>query len=96
MDEDKILYEKLIDENFEKNFQVKLVVSSFRGTTYLSVRKYFLSFDEGFVPSREGISIPFEMPSSFALLTGLMDICSQAEGIEALKEQLDKLPKLEV
>ena len=76
---DAILYEKLISENNEKNFQVKLVLSEFRGVTYLSIRKYFLSFDEGFVPSKEGISIPYEMASSYALLDALVDLCSSNE-----------------
>lgn len=86
---DSVMYEKLIDENFEKNFQVKLVVSEFRDKTYLSLRKYFLSFDEGFVPSKEGISMEFEIASSFALLDAMLDLCSQAEGIEAVKAHIE-------
>ena len=85
MDEDKVLYEKLISENQEKFFQVKLVLSSFRGTAYLSVRKYFLSFEGEYVASKEGISIPFEMASSFNLLDGMVDLCSQAENVEAVQ-----------
>ncbi len=87
--DDEILYEKLIAENFEKNYQVKLVVNNFRDKTYLSIRKYFLSFDEGYVPSKEGISIEFEISSSFALLDALVDLCSQSEGIEAVKLHLE-------
>jgi hypothetical protein len=87
---DSILYEKLIDQNDAKNYQVKLVVSEFRGTIYLSLRKYFLSFDEGYVPSKEGISMEFELASSFALLEGLMEICSDNEGAEALAIQIEK------
>lgn len=86
---DSILYEKLIDQNNDKNYQVKLVVSDFRDKTYLSLRKYFLSFDEGFIPSKEGISMEFEITSSFALLDAMIDICSQAEGIEAVKLHLE-------
>ncbi len=85
---DEILYEKLISENLEKNYQVKLVVSTFKDITYFSIRKYFLSFDEGFVPSKEGISIPFEIASSYAILDCMVDLCSQSEGIEAVKSHL--------
>lgn len=88
--DDKILYEKLIDQNDVKNYQVKLVVSSFKGTIYLSIRKYFLSFDEGYVPSKEGISMEFEVASSFALLEGMLEICSDAEGVEAVKLQIER------
>lgn len=90
MDEDKVLYEKLISENFEKNYQVRLVVSSFRGVNYLSLRKYFLSFDEGFIPSKEGISMVFEIDSSFKLLDGMVDICSDAESIKAVANHMNK------
>jgi hypothetical protein len=100
MDEDKVLYEKLISENLEKNYQIKLVVSSFKGNTYLSLRKYFLSFDSGFVASKEGISMPFEMASSFNLLDGMIDLCSQSESAESVKHfietNLESEPKSDV
>jgi len=86
---DNILYEKLIDQNDVQNYQVKVVISEFRGTTYLGIRKYFLSFDEGYVPSKEGISIPLEINSSYALLEALLDICSEMEGVEAIKDKLE-------
>ena len=53
-----ILYERLIEENMEKGFQVKLVVNEFRDVIYVQLRKYFLSYEGDWVPSREGISIP--------------------------------------
>ena len=37
-----ILYERLIEENIEKGFQVKLVVNDFKEVTYIHLRKYFL------------------------------------------------------
>jgi hypothetical protein len=91
MSDSTILYERLITENKVegKEYEVWLTVSEFRGVTYLGIRKYFLSFDDGFVPSKEGISIPFEINSSYALLEGLIDICSEAESVEALKDKLE-------
>lgn len=91
---DNILYEKLIDQNDVQNYQVKVVISEFRGTTYLGIRKYFLSFDDGYVPSKEGISIPLEITSSFSLLEALLDICSEMEGIEAVKNKLESLKEM--
>ena len=38
-----VLYERLIEENMEKGFQVKLVVNEFRDVIYIHLRKYFLS-----------------------------------------------------
>ena len=87
---DTLMYEKLIFENAEKGVQVNLTISEFNGVTYLSLRKYFLSFDEGYVPSKEGITMPFEMTTSFSLLAGLIDICSQAESDRAVADQIEK------
>lgn len=91
MSESNIIYEKLISENKVegKEYEVRLTLSEFKGVTYLGIRKYFLSFDDGFVPSKEGISIPFEINSSFNLLDALVDICSDTESMMALKNKLE-------
>lgn len=86
-----ILYEKLISENMEKGFQVRLVINDFRDTTYFQLRKYFLSYEGEWVPSREGVSIPASIENIYAVLDGLFEICSQAEGEEIIKHYANKL-----
>ena len=88
-----ILYERLIEENLEKGFQVKLVVNDFKDVTYIQLRKYFLSYEGDWVPSREGVSIPASLENIYALLDGLFDICSQAEGYEIIENYANKLLK---
>jgi hypothetical protein len=85
-----IQYEKLIEENMDKGFQVRLVVNDFRETTYIQLRKYFLSYEGEFVASREGVSIPASTQNIYALLDGLFEICSVAEGEEIIKKYYDK------
>jgi hypothetical protein len=80
-----ILYEKLIEENMDKGFQVKLVVKDFRETTYIQLRKYFLSYEGDWVASREGVSIPASLENIYSLLDGLLDICAKAEGEEIVR-----------
>jgi hypothetical protein len=80
-----ILYEKLIEENMDKGFQVKLVVNDFRETTYIQLRKYFLSYEGDWVASREGVSIPASLENIYLLLDGLLDICAKAEGEEIVR-----------
>jgi len=80
-----ILYERLIEENIEKGFQVKLVVNDFREVTYIQLRKYFLTYEGDWQPSREGISIPASIENIHSLLYGLLDICAKAEGEEVIK-----------
>jgi hypothetical protein len=80
-----ILYERLIEENLEKGFQVKLVVNDFREVTYIQLRKYFLTYEGDWQPSKEGISIPASIENIHSLLYGLLDICAKAEGEEVIK-----------
>jgi hypothetical protein len=84
MDEN-IHYNKLIEENMEKGFQVRLVVNEFRDIEYIQLRKYFLTYEGDWQASREGISIPASMENIYALLDGLLDICAKAEGEDIIR-----------
>ena len=88
-----ILYERLIEENIEKGFQVKLVVNDFRDVTYIQLRKYFLTYEGDWQASREGISIPASIENIHSLLYGLLDICAKAEGEEVIKFFYDEIVK---
>ena len=90
MDEN-IQYNKIIYEDMQKGFQVRLVVNDFRDVTYIQLRKYFLTYEGTFQASREGVSIPASMENIYALLDGLFDICSKAEGEEIIKHYADKV-----
>lgn len=94
-DESEVLYEKLIYENEAKGYQLRLVVNEFRGVQYLHLRKYFLSFEDGFIPSKEGASMAASIQNVYALLDGLIEIVSYEEGIGAIanhfKEKIEQL-----
>ncbi len=92
--ESEILYEKLIHEK-EDDYQLKLVVNEFRDKYYIHIRKYFLSFDDGFVPSREGVSMEYSFENVTALLDGLIEVCSKAEAIDIMTRYFgDKISDL--
>ena len=88
-----ILYERLIEENLEKGFQIKLVVNDFRDVTYIQLRKYFLTYEGDWQASREGVSIPASIENIHSLLYGLLDICAKAEGEEVIKFFHDQITK---
>jgi hypothetical protein len=90
MADSEVLYEKLIHQNDEKGFQLKLVVNEFRDVEYLHIRKYFLSFDEGFLPSKEGIAIPATVNNIYALLDGLIEICAKAESVDSMVSHFEQ------
>ena len=89
--DDNIQYNKLIEENLDKGYQVRLVVNDFRDTTYIQLRKYFLSYEGDWVPSREGVSIPASIENIYSILDGLLDICAKAEGEEIIKRYADRI-----
>lgn len=84
MADSEILYEKILSQNDDKGSQLRLVVNEFRGIQYLHLRKYFLSFDEGYIPTKEGASMPASISNIFALLDALIEICSKEESIDAI------------
>lgn len=87
---DTPLYEKIISENLDKGSQLRLVVSEFRDVQYIHLRKYFLSYDEGFVPTKEGASMPATIAGIYALLDGLVEICSFEESIDSITKHFQE------
>lgn len=88
-----ILYERLIEENIEKGFQVKLVVNDFKEVTYIQLRKYFLTYEGDWQASKEGISVPASIENIHNLLYGLLDICSKAEGEQVIRHFYNEIVK---
>jgi hypothetical protein len=95
MSESAPLFEKIIYENEPKAYQLRLVLNEFRDKQYLHLRKYFLSFEDGFIPSREGAAMEATVSNIYALLDGLLELVSSAEGIDGIekhfKERIDGL-----
>ena len=86
-----IRYEKLIDENLEKGFQIKLVVNDFKEVTSIQLRKYFLSYEGEWIPSREGVSVPASLENIYGLLDGLFEICAKAEGEDIIRRYAQQI-----
>ena len=80
------VYERIIHYNEDKETQVRLTVSTFRGTEYLHLRKYYLAFDEEWCPSPEGVAMELDFDNSRELFSGLVEILSLAESKEILEE----------
>jgi len=80
------VYTKIIHYDQEKEIQVRLTVSSFRGIEYLHLRKYYLGFEEEWLPSSEGVCFPIDFDNSRELFSGLAEILSLAESKEIIEE----------
>lgn len=93
--DDNIHYNKIIDENMDKGFQVRLVINEFKGVDYIQLRKYFLTYEGDWQASREGISIPASIENIYGILDGMLDICAQAEGEDIIRHYAAKILKEE-
>jgi hypothetical protein len=86
----EVLFERIIYENEVKAYQLRVVANLFRDVEYLHIRKYFLSFEDGFIPSKEGISIPMSIENMYAILDALIELCSKAETIESITKHFQQ------
>ena len=85
------MYERIIHLDAIKQTQVRLTVSTFRGIEYLSLRKYYMDFEEEWQPSKEGITMPIDFINSRELFIGLTEILSLAESKEVIIEYFGDL-----
>lgn len=90
MESESPLYEKLVYENEAKGYQLKLVVNEFRGVQYVHLRKYFLSYEGEYIPSREGVSMEASMDNILSLLDGLIEICSYEETKDTIAKHFNE------
>lgn len=80
------LYEKLVYQNDDKFYQLRLVVSEFKEKYYVHLRKYFLSYEGEYIPSKEGVSMEASICNILALLDGLMEIVSKEEALAEIEK----------
>ena len=88
-------YSRIIHVSEDNNVQVRLTVNTFRGVEYLHLRKYYQSFEEEWLPTKEGVALPLDLTNSYELFTGLVEILSLAESKNILethfKDILDEI-----
>jgi len=83
------IYEKVIQETDTE--QVRLVINTFRETEYISIRKYYLDFEEEWKPSRDGITMPIDFTNTRNLLAGMLEIVSLAESKEVIEQEFKEV-----
>jgi hypothetical protein len=83
------IYQRIIEDG--EHHQIRLVVNEFNGIEYLHLRKYYLSFDEEWLPSGTGISFALDLQNSKELFAGLAEILSIAESKEIINEYFKEL-----
>ena len=84
----EILAEFIVCEVPGKDIQWRLTLNEFREVEYLHLRKYYLSFDEGYVPSRDGACFPATLDNVARLLDALLSLLTTEESIEVLLQHI--------
>jgi hypothetical protein len=74
-----------------ENFQVRVSVDEFRGSEYLSIRKYYMDFDGEWAPTKDGISVPLTIDTTTNLFKAIANILSQAETNDILHYAISRL-----
>lgn len=70
--------------------QYRLAVTEFRDSNYLSVREWYLDFDEVWCPTRNGFTLPYNISTVAVLYNGLNALLAKAEHLEILQRHLDE------
>lgn len=83
------IFYRIIHQTEDK--QIRLVINEFRDVEYMHVREYYLDFDENWVPSNKGVSMPLSLENSKELFAGLLEILSLAESKELILETFSEL-----
>lgn len=86
--EDKL--DSIIYEDIENGIQVRLTISEFLGRHYLGIRKYYLSFEGDWLPTKVGMSFPYTLDSVTKLYGAFADILSKAEVTQEVIENYTK------
>jgi hypothetical protein len=84
-------YTKVIYYDQDREEQVRLSISTFRFVEYLSIRKYYLDFNEEWKPSNAGVNLPMSIETSKELFVALIEILSLAESKEIIEEHFKDL-----
>lgn len=71
--------EKIIYEKDQGDKQLKVEISHFKDKYYLNFRWWYLSYDEGYLPSDDGVNIPFDYETIKHLVNSLSKYLTVAE-----------------
>lgn len=67
--------------------ELRFSVSEFRGKLYLSLRWWRLDFEDEWMPTKEGCTLPYQLSVVGNLYSALTDLLSEAEVLEKVLEK---------
>lgn len=86
------LLDEIIYENEEKDLQIRLTVSEFRGNFYMGLRKWVIDIDDSWMPTKQGFTFPYNLTTSSALFGALTKVLSDGEVLHEVLQHIDYQP----
>jgi len=81
------LLETVLLDNPKKGIQYRLTISEFRDVTYIGIREWYEGFEGDYLPSKNGVTLPYTLHTTSRLYTALKDILSDAEVLDAVIQE---------
>lgn len=88
-------FERDIYEDKDRFFKIVVSVSEFHDKMYLNIRKQFLSFEGEYIPSKEGVSMPFTLETTSNVFRAFAEILSSTESEKEMVRIIDERKKLD-
>lgn len=85
------MYDRVIYQTDDHQWRV--TVNVFNGVEYLHIRKYYLDFDENWVPGKDGVAMPLDLNNIRELFVAMLEILSLGESKQAIQEHFSELLK---
>lgn len=80
---------KIILENPTKGVQYRWTISEFRDKHYIGIREWYMGFEGEWLPTKNGVTMPYELHVCSRLFDAFYDILSQAETLESVLDATD-------
>ncbi len=80
---------KIILENEAKGIQYRWTISQFRDKFYIGIREWYVGFEGEWLPTRNGITMPYELHVCSRLFDAFYEILSTAETLEKVLDATD-------
>jgi hypothetical protein len=82
----------VLANNIDDFTQWRMTVNEFRGVQYFHIRKYYLSFEGTWEPTKDGFSVPLSLAFTYNLIIGLSNLLSKSE-VDSLDSEVVQLIK---
>lgn len=80
------LMSEIVSESEDGFEQIRVTVNEFRDIQYLHIRKYYMDFDEEWLPTPQGIAIPVTLTNISSLFRALTKILADSEVLDTVLE----------